>query len=63
MPFREKSAPPVFTAPAPDANSIPIPLTPLSVMALAPVPKLSAPLPTKYNFPKATGAVTFGAVE
>ena len=63
MPFRENFAAPVFTAPAPDATSIPIPLTPLSVMVFAPVPKLSAPLPTKYNFPKATFAVAFGAVE
>ena len=53
----------VFTAPAPEATSMPIPETPDNVMLLVDVPKVSAPLLAPiYNFPNAVVAtVALGA--
>ena len=65
LPARRNLVVLVFTAPAPDATSIPTPDTPERVMLLVDVAKVRAPLagPT-YNLPIAvTAAVAFGATE
>ena len=53
----------VFTAPAPEATSIPTPETPERVMLFVDMPKVSAPLLEPiYNLPIAVvAAVAFGA--
>ena len=65
LPARRNLVVLVFTAPAPEATSMPIPETPDSVMLFVDVPKVSAPLLAPINnFPNAVvGAVAFGAVE
>jgi hypothetical protein len=65
LPARRNFVVLVFTAPAPEATSMPTPETPERVMLFVEVPKVSAPLLEPiYNFPNAVvGAVALGAVE
>jgi hypothetical protein len=61
LPSRRNLVVLVFTAPAPDATSIPTPDTPERVMLLVDVAKVSAPLPEMNSFPKLTLVVALGA--
>ena len=65
LPARRNFVVLVFTAPAPEATSMPTPDTPERVMLFVDVAKVSAPLLEPiYNFPNAVvGAVALGAFE